>query len=372
MLHSASQFGGASLNQRQALPRFLIISPPKTGSTWLAANLAAHPALSLPPTKETRFFSSTWKWRDLDWYLSRFPIGSAETMRGESSPTYAILPVQTIRLLHSLVPDLKLIFLMRDPVARAWSHAKHTWRYKVRDFAGCTVPLQEVPDAAWHAAFRHDWTMASGDYLGQLRRWLSVFPREQLFVSFYERIAANPRKLLVDVFRFLGIPRVDACRLRAEERVNAGVDGEFRSTQAECLRRIHQPFARDLMVELRRVFDLTVPSAWEATLEPAMPAGDEGGVMERIREHEFDDDFLARTVAGEEDVVEPWPLHDDVFGYRLFLYRRTLFALGDDVLPESLPMLDEEGLASLRCQGRCFQAPTLAETRDAIAEFRAR
>ena len=44
----------------------------------------------------------------------------------------------------------------------------------------------------WRTNFTHPWPLASGDYLGQLRRWLSVFPRERFFVGFYEDIAVRP------------------------------------------------------------------------------------------------------------------------------------------------------------------------------------
>ena len=57
-------------------PDFLVISPPKTGTTWLAANLRCHPQIFVPDIKEVKYFSSLLKWLDLEWYQSHFLAGS--------------------------------------------------------------------------------------------------------------------------------------------------------------------------------------------------------------------------------------------------------------------------------------------------------
>ena len=100
---------------RRQRPDFLVISPPKTGSTWLADNLRCHPQVFVPDIKEVRYFSRYFKWLDLNWYLDRF-APAAGRLKGEASPSYAILPMEKIRLLRGLMPDLKLVFLMREPL----------------------------------------------------------------------------------------------------------------------------------------------------------------------------------------------------------------------------------------------------------------
>src|SRR5262249_16352453 len=147
------------------------------------------------------YFSSLFKWLDLSWYLDHFGL-AASRVKGEASPSYASLPLSRIRLIRRLLPDVKLIFLMREPVARAWSHAKHNFRYGEANFAGPAADLANVPGCQWRENFAHEWPLTSGDYLGQLRRWLSVFPREQVYVGFYESIARRPEALLRDLFTF--------------------------------------------------------------------------------------------------------------------------------------------------------------------------
>ena len=111
------------LRMLDCLPDFLIISPPKTATTWLSKNLSCHPELFIPKKKELRYFSVYWKWLNVNWYLKHFQ-GANHLKKGEASPEYAILPLPIIKSIKLLIPDLKLIFLMRDPVDRAWSLAK--------------------------------------------------------------------------------------------------------------------------------------------------------------------------------------------------------------------------------------------------------
>ena len=103
------------------------------------------------------------------------------------------------------MPDLKVIFLLRDPAGRAWSHARHNWRHGEANFSGNRPHLEQITDADWRENFYHPWPSISGDYLGQIRRWRAFFPREQIHVGFFEHFVSNPRKFLADVFEFLGI-----------------------------------------------------------------------------------------------------------------------------------------------------------------------
>src|SRR6185295_5025435 len=106
------------MNAAGRLPRFLIVSPPKTGSTWLADNLRRHPGVFVPTIKEVKYFSCFFEALDFDWYLGHFGEAGGR-LKGEATPSYALLPVGRIRLLRRLFPGLKLVFLMREPIARA-------------------------------------------------------------------------------------------------------------------------------------------------------------------------------------------------------------------------------------------------------------
>src|SRR5207244_924394 len=115
----------------------------------------------------------------------------------------------------------------------------HNYRYREANFAErprCAgAEFEEPPggidavrDEQWCANFAHDWPLASGDYLGQLRRWLSVFPREQIHVGFYESIGRTPQNLLRDLFTFLRIDSgLDLSGFRLSERILGGPRGEL-------------------------------------------------------------------------------------------------------------------------------------------------
>jgi hypothetical protein len=173
-------------------PNFLIISPPKTGSTWLADNLRCHPELFVATIKEVKYFSSYCEDFGQDWYLEHFAAAGGR-LKGEASPSYALLPPARIRRLRRLLPGVKLVFLMRDPLARAWSHSKHVFRYRELNFASGPREFAAVAEATWQATIAQDWILASGDYLGQLQRWLAVFHTRSFTSAFTSRSPNGPR-----------------------------------------------------------------------------------------------------------------------------------------------------------------------------------
>src|SRR6185437_8799685 len=272
------------------LPLFLVISPAKTGSTWLADNLRRHPQLFVPRIKEVKYFSMLYQWLDLHWYGGHFPA-TAEQMAGEASPSYAALPLERIRAIRGLMPDVKLIYLMREPTARAWSHAKHLHRYRESIFENCTTPPEAMSEAEWKEAFAAEWPRASGDYLGHLRRWSSVFPADQMYIGFYESIAERPEALLRDVFRFLGVDAdVDLSGFPLTERILAGPEGKLTPELRAALCERRGPRTAELADYLREQFGLSLPAAWQG-----ISTGKNACATEELAE--FD---LARITAQEE------------------------------------------------------------------------
>ena len=142
------QVQASSAPDQRLRPDFLILTPPKTGSHWLAANFSAHPEIFVPAVKEVKYFSSFHKWFDVSWYYDQFAPGLGK-FKGEASPTYAFLPVERIQRIRDLMPAVKLIFLMREPMGRAWSHAKHNYRYREANFSNCTADFAAVSAEQW-------------------------------------------------------------------------------------------------------------------------------------------------------------------------------------------------------------------------------
>jgi hypothetical protein len=346
-------------------PDFLIISPPKTGSTWLAENLRCHPRVFVPEVKEVKYFSSHLNSLDLNWYLEHF-TPAAGRLKGEATPSYALLPVSRIRLVRCLLPDVKLIFLMREPVSRAWSHAKHTYRFREANFPGCRAPFEAITEDQWGENFAHPWTRASGDYLAQLRRWLSVFPREQLYVGFYESLAADPEALLRDILAFLGVnPDVDLSSFRLGERVMPGLPGEPAPALARVLRQIHHGRTGELASFLREHFDLRLPAAWEA---PGAAAGrdSEAAGPPPVPAGELDDRALTRLLEQEALAGGPRLVLGGYRGYDVVLYRGRCYALDRAVGWTGLGEMGEAEFRHHQEGGTCLVAPSLAEVKEEV------
>ncbi len=205
-------------------PDFLIVGPQRTGTTWLHANLRYHPEIFLTEPKELFYFSRLktplhprFESADLRWYLSRFKERPAwwlykqaccllrhrglyrARVRGEATASYATLDRDVVEEIGALNPDLKVIFMVRDPIARAWSHAK-------KDLArNRGRRLGDVSLEEFERFFRDPYQLRCARYREQIETWGSVFPGDQMFVGFFEDIEGRPEELLRNVLDFLGV-----------------------------------------------------------------------------------------------------------------------------------------------------------------------
>ena len=182
--------------ERLTLPRFLGIGAPKSGTTWLHHNMAVHPGLYLPKRKELHYFSGH-QYRGLHWYAKQF--GEAgDRIPGEITPGYATLPMNDIKRIHSLLPDVRLLLLVRNPIDRAWSHAvMKLARERSRD-------VTDVPDGEYLEHFRSRHSIDRGDYSRMIDQWRSVFRGDQLWIGSFDDIKEDPTRLLESAFVHVG------------------------------------------------------------------------------------------------------------------------------------------------------------------------
>lgn len=193
------------------LPDFLGIGAMRSGTSWLRKHLNHHPDIWMAEPKEVHFFDRHFE--DRRWPLlrddheARLRYGAyfADAPRkkgivtGEFTPAYAVLPAERIAVIRRWRPDLRIIFIMRDPVERAWSHARKDFaQYWGQEPEAATLddlrPFFDSPDVH-----------RRGDYLSCLRAWLDHFPRERFLLSCMEEIITDPRGLLHAHYRFLGV-----------------------------------------------------------------------------------------------------------------------------------------------------------------------
>lgn len=167
-----------------ALPHVLIGGTQKSGTTSLHRLLERHPEIYLPPRpQEIHYFDLPENYaRGPLWYASHFTAAPAGGLIAQTSPMYLYAPGAAARI-HSLLPAVKLIFIFRDPVDRAYSHYWHQVRYGL-EACSFEKALECEPDRLRRdfCSLRHFSYVDRGRYARQLERFAELFPRDQLLL----------------------------------------------------------------------------------------------------------------------------------------------------------------------------------------------
>lgn len=195
-----------------SLPNFLIIGVPKGGTSSLLGWLATHPKLWCHPRKELHFFDGDWP-HGVAWYSSHFPLFDPQFQIrcGEATPNYFQQPFCPQRV-RELLPFVRLVILLRDPLQRALS-----WLYHLQRFEGLVGnpsqllenELDELesldPSFITSSGFRWPNAIHGSCYNYPLQRWLNLFPREQLLILRSELLFESPESTLKYVADFVGV-----------------------------------------------------------------------------------------------------------------------------------------------------------------------
>lgn len=179
------------------LPDFLGIGAQKAGTTWLYANLSKYPDVFLPRAKELHYFDHQFT-RPLATYARCF-ADAGDRCAGEVTPAYAILPPERIAFIRRIMPKVRAIMLLRDPVERAWSHASMMLStYHGPDLDAIPIETQREV-ARLHAIVRRS------RYDECIANWLKAVGEERLHVDYYDDVREDPDALLARVHAFLGV-----------------------------------------------------------------------------------------------------------------------------------------------------------------------
>lgn len=198
------------------LPGLLCIGAQKAGTTWLYENLAPHPGLFVPPhVKEVHYFDFLFHERLAD-YAAVF-AEAGERVGCDITPNYGRLRSGRIAFVRRVMPEARLVFLMRNPIERAWSQAVMDLTTRSGRALGDVAPTE------LSAHFRSPAVLRNGRYTEMIDHWLAHFPEEQLLLGFYEDVQERPRELLARVFRHAGVAAdVDWAAFPYAERIHAG------------------------------------------------------------------------------------------------------------------------------------------------------
>jgi hypothetical protein len=183
--------------ERAGLPSFVIIGAMKSGTSSLHHYLSQHPEICMSAEKEPNFFIEARNFgKGLDWYRSLF--ADPTKVLGEASPAYSKrhryrgVPER----LHGLVPDVKLVYILRDPVERIVSHYLHN-RILGRERRCLTEAVG--------ARFYQNNYVRTSMYGFQLEAFLQKFPMEQILIVTSEDLGDERSETLRRIFRFIGV-----------------------------------------------------------------------------------------------------------------------------------------------------------------------
>ena len=228
---------------------FLGIGAQKAGTTWLWSVLKTHPDVWMPPKKELHYFDrdpsypspsylaskhffqrligkedynkefrkhfgayflklinlqgwdiTAWNHRYYtgtysdNWYLSLFK-DRKNSVKGEITPSYSILTQSDIYQIKHLLPNLKIILILRNPIDRAWSQIRFDY---MKGRIGSIQSLEKIK-----AKIEHPSQCLRSDYLRIIENWSAYFGPNQLFIGFFDDVIKNPKKIILDISNFL-------------------------------------------------------------------------------------------------------------------------------------------------------------------------
>jgi hypothetical protein len=261
-------------------PDFLIVGPQRTGTTWLHANLRYHPQIMLSEPKELFFFSALktpqsprFRSAELEWYLRFFrePLWRVllrnaisiwryreiyrPTIRGEATASYAALDRDVIEDITRLKPDIKAVLMIRDPIERAWSHAKKDLvRNRGRKF-------EDVTASEFERFFADPYQLRCARYTEQLDNWSACLRPGHLLVGLFDDVDTRPEALLLEVMSFLGV-KSDRWYISEEARKPVNPTGARRIPERH--RRLLEQLLKEDITKLRERFGL----AWTSSSAP--------------------------------------------------------------------------------------------------------
>ena len=254
------------------LPNFLIIGSARSGTTSLYEYLTKHPSIIPGVGKEVYFFDKQFS-KGINWYKSFFPTKlnmsraqnklQSKCLTGEATPRYLHYPHAPKRI-FSMLPNVKLIILLRNPIDRAYSH------YQMEVDSGheklsfedaisneeeritSDMKKMENDENFYSVNFYRKSYLTRGIYVDQLKRWFKYFPREKFLILKSEDLYSNPSNTYQQVLDFLGLSNYELTSFKAHRmRDYSPISSQTR----EKLTKYFEPYNEQLYELLDRNYD---------------------------------------------------------------------------------------------------------------------
>ncbi|MFA5114041.1 MAG: sulfotransferase [Candidatus Margulisiibacteriota bacterium] len=225
------------------LPNFICIGAQRAGTTWLHRMLLSHPGIYLPAQKELHYFDEKpdfsdyqglgKKWMgkrpyydmndraDWLWYQEQFKAGWDHKIRGEITPFYATLSDQRVACMADKLSALKLIYIIRNPIKRAWSNFRYLCLKE-----GIGSP-SELDGQAMCDTIMHPQQLRHGEYRRNITIYESHFQPDRILYLFYDDIVQKPAEVISQVYSYLGAANISLPVELMKTKINSAPSGEM-------------------------------------------------------------------------------------------------------------------------------------------------
>ena len=202
----------------RVLPNLIVIGVVRSGTTSLYHHLGQHPCIIKSAYDELGYFDSNYE-LGLNWYRSLFPSKfqkrKIEKTNGvfwsyDVTPFY-IYNEKVPKRIHEILPNIKLIVILRNPVDRAYSNyflgnQKEEFEDIISNERKIIDNIDQTNEEEYYK-FVHTSMLARGFYAEQLERWYKVFSKDQILVIKSEEFATETNKIMNEVFQFLKLEK---------------------------------------------------------------------------------------------------------------------------------------------------------------------
>jgi hypothetical protein len=191
-IEARTKLGRSTQGSMRQLPSFLIVGPPRTGTSWLHEILSKRTLLP-SPTKETRFFDTHFH-RGVDWYRAHFPGTPGDRRMGEIGPTYFCSSEARERVAMT-IPGAKIVCIFRNPVERILS------LYRLKRAYGM------IPWSFEQAIVKDPELMDSSRYSSNLKAWQQTMGCDKVLPTLYDDLRDRPQAYIDTLMDFIEAPR---------------------------------------------------------------------------------------------------------------------------------------------------------------------
>ncbi|MBT8254154.1 MAG: sulfotransferase [Flavobacteriaceae bacterium] len=203
---------------------FICVGVQKAGTSTLHDILKQHPDINLPDLKETHFFRDEDKFKlGLDHYFKFYFTDFTGTVSGEIDPEYSFFESCASRLKESF-SELKVIFILRNPVDRAYSHYMMTRRRGLEDLTFNEAVKKESKRLIDNYSKIHFSYIARGQYLQQIERFEELFGKKNMRIYLFEDLVNETDKTIQDLTEFIGL-----CKYKYDFDIQSNPASEVRS-----------------------------------------------------------------------------------------------------------------------------------------------